>query len=264
MKNFIRKLILLPWSFRQPLTIIPKNNRTMISDLFVWRRDSNWKTSFELLNIAYLFGRFKVSQVDIVFFDTKGNVFFEKTVDLLNGCRQILDISEVLENDCKKKVVEEFGTFSVFHRNIPNIIRELNSFVAERGYVSYYYKDSPLASYVHGNLDSIGKVDTSYISLGGSGLLKRNYNLQYQLDAGCSYDIVITNPCQKSKKITIRIISFNNERVIKSFSTTINSRAAIVHNLKDIPEPCRISIESRMVMARPIIFKENNMDVFHG
>ena len=266
MKNFIKRVGRAPWTFKQSLTAVPKDKQTKISDLFVWRHNDDWKTSFELLNIAYLFGEYGAFQVDIVFFDTNGNVFFEKTIDLLNGDRQTLNISEILENNFKAGVVGGFGTFSVFHHNTPEIVIKLNSFVAERGYVSYRYKDSLLVSYVHGNFDAIGKIDQSYISLGNVSLLTRDYNLQYQLLPGCDYDVALTNSCSKPQKVTIRTFSFNDGKIIGIFHTKINSRAVIVYTLRDLPESCRISIESKMIMARPVVFinKDENMDVFHG
>jgi len=266
MKNFIQRLKMVPWTLGQPLTMIPKYKRTKISDLFVWRCDNNWKTFFELLNIAYLFGEDGSFQVDIIFFNTKGDIFFEKTIDLLNGDRQTLNISEILENNFESGIAGEFGTFSVFHHNIPDIVTEFNSFVTERGYVSYRYKDSQFASYVHGNLDAIGKVNQSYVPLGGTSFLKRDYNLQYQLLPDCEYDIALTNPCLNLQKVIIKILSFNNGRVIETFRVEINPKAVIVHALKDISEPCRISIESKIIMARPVVFiyKGDSMDVFHG
>ena len=266
MKNFIKRVGRASWTFKQSLTAVPKDKQTKISDLFVWRHNDVWKTSFELLNTAYLFGEYGVFQVDIVFFDTRGCVFFEKTIDLSNGDRQTLNISEILENNFKSGVIGGFGTFSVFHNNTPEIAIKLNSFVAERGYVSYRYKDSLLASYVHGNLDAIGKNDQGYVSLGSVSLLKRDYNLQYQLISDCEYDIVLTNPCSKPQKVTIRIFSFNHGRLIEVHHAKINSKAVIVHTLKKISESCRVSIESRMIMARPVVFikKGGNMDVFHG
>ena len=266
MKNFIKRVRRAPWTFKQPLTAVPEDKKTKISDLFVWRNSDDWKSSFELLNIAYLFGECGIFQVDIVFFDAEGSVFFEKTIELFNGDRQTLNISKILEDNFKAGVVGEFGTFAVFHRNTPDTVVKFNSFVAERGYVSYCYRGSLLSSYVHGNLDSIGKIDQNYVLLGGTSLLKRDYNLQYQLFPGCEYDIALTNPRSKPQKVTIKTFSFNDGRIIEVFYSKINSRAAIMYALKGISQPCRISIESRMIMARPIIFinKGDNMDVFHG
>ena len=265
MINFLKRARNALWTFKQPLTMIPKDNQTVISDLFIWRCDDHWKTSFELLNIAYLFGGVKESQVNIVFFDTQGDMFLEKTINLLNGDRQNLDISKILNNNSNKNIIGKFGTFAVFHDSPPSIVKELNSFVAERGYVSYTYQNLPLSAYVHGNLDAIGKIGLNYIFLGG-GLIKRSYNLQYQMLPEYMYSIALTNPCPQLKKIVIEVITIDNRRIIETFSEMVNPGAVIVCNLKEIFEPCRILIKSRMVMARPVIFsfKEGKMDVFHG
>ena len=142
----------------------------------------------------------------------------------------------------------------------------MNSFVAERGYVSYRYKKSPIASYVHGNYDAIGKFGSGYIPLGGESFLKRSYDLQYHFATKEKYQIFLTNPCKKIKNISVKIISLIDRKKIRELIFEINSKSALFFDLDDAVEPFRISIESRMVMARPIIFRfeENSMDVFHG
>ena len=266
MKQLITRIIKSLWTFKQPITNQPKNNIASISDLFVWFRNNEFEVFFELLNIDYLSGNDDPSEVEIVFFDKAGNIFFTQRIELLNGYRQCLNITELLDRSCNIFISGDHGTFAIFHLNTPYIIREMNSFIAERGYISYRYKQSPISSYVHGNFDAIGKIGGEYMALGGDSLFKRNYNLQYQFVPGKKYKIVLTNPCKKTKKISIKKISLISGKKIRGIEFEINSRAIFFYDMEDEKEPFRISIESRMVMARPIIFsfKEENMDVFHG
>ena len=55
MKDFIKRLKKAPWSFKQPLTKMPKYLGTPVSDLFVWRNSKDWNTFFELTDIAGMF-----------------------------------------------------------------------------------------------------------------------------------------------------------------------------------------------------------------
>ena len=151
--SFIKKLIKSPWTFRQPLTFTPKENGTAVSDLFVWIHNEEFEVFFELLNLNYLSGSEEQSQVEIVFFDKSGDVLFVKCIALLNGYRQRLNITEILQQNCNSFISGYYGTFAIFHLHSPKIVSAMNSFVAERGYVSYRYKKSPIASYVHGNYD---------------------------------------------------------------------------------------------------------------
>lgn len=266
MNNLIKSLKILPWTFRQPLTVQPKQSGTPISDLFFWIRNDEFEVFFELLNLDYLFGVMEKTQVEIVFFNKDGEVFFEKNIELLSGYRQRLNITELLDHGCGSSISGDYGTFAIFHLSTPQIVREMNAFIAERGYISYRYKKSPITMYVHGNYDAIGKVESGYIPLGGASFLKRIYNLQYQFSPENKYRIVLINPCEKVKKLSIKTTSLIDGRKIRENVFKINPRGTLYLDLEQFSEPFRISIEGRVVMARPIIFsfKEREMDVFHG
>ena len=264
--QFFKRLLELPWTYSQPVTHRPKEREAVISDLFFWIQDEEFEVFFELLDLVNLFGDIQQSGVEIVFFDKAGGELFVKRIDAINGYRQRLNITEILKDNLNFFTQGDYGTFAIFHLSSPDIVREMNSFVAERGYVSYRYKKSPISSYVHGNFDAIGKVGKDYIPLGGDSFFTRIYNLQYQFLTKKKYRIFLTNPCKKMKKISIKIISLIDGKKLRVIEFKVNSSATVFCDLDSEVEPFKISIESRMIIARPVIFAfdSNHLDVFHG
>jgi hypothetical protein len=139
---------------------------------------------------------------------------------------------------------------------------KLQSFIAERGYVSYQYKNAPLRSYVHGNLDAI---DDSLTPLSGSSFLNRQYNLQYLLEMGKAYEIALVNASSKNKKIEFKVVDFNDS-VLMEKCITLKPKQVFILPIKDIPNPSHLIIKNKIIMARPVVFSFDNdkMDVFHG
>lgn len=266
MSRLIDKIRRAPWVLKQPLTRVPESNLAKISDLFIWRHSEDWKTSFELLNISGLFGENESYLVEILFFDMNGKVFFTHKINIEKCNRQILNISKILTEDFKGLIIGKYGTFAIFHSKTPKIVVQLKSFITERGYISYKYKNAPLYSYTHGNLDAIEKTNNTVTSIGGISFLPRKYCLQYQLLPNFEYDIALTNPCSSARKVVIKVISFNNQTIVDSLQVLIKPKASFVHSVKDLSTPSRVVIYSKMIMARPIVFTKQggNMDVFHG
>lgn len=260
MNNLLKRVKKIPWALGQTLTQKPRNSQSTISDLFIWRYNKNWNTYFELLDLASLFGEKNQHQVDIIFFDESGRQFYQKSIELSGLYRQVLDISKLLST--LSELPSDYGTFCVFHKKVPNSVLELQSFIAERGYVSYQYKNAPLRSYVHGNLDAI---DDSLVPLSGSSFLNRQYNLQYLLDMKKTYEISLINASSKNKKIKFKIVETDNTARIKE-SVILKPKQVFVFPIKDLSSSSRLIIESKIIMARPIVFcfGDDNMDVFHG
>jgi hypothetical protein len=260
MHNFLGKVKKSPWVLGQSLTKKPINRQSAISDLFIWRYNKNWNTYFELLDLASLFGEKGWHQADIIFFNNKGEKFYQQSIELSGLCRQTLDISKLLS--ALKQLPSDYGTFCIFHTKIPHSVLKLQSFIAERGYISYQYKNAPLRSYVHGNLDVI---DDSLTLLGGSSFFNRHYNLQYLLMPDKKYEIALINASSINKNIKFKIVEFNNSVQIKE-SITLQPKQVFVLPIKDLSNPSRLIVESKMIMARPVVFcfGDDNMDVFHG
>ena len=258
--NFLKKTKKIPWVLGQKLTNKPANPKSVISDLFVWRYNQDWNTYFELMDVAALFGDERQHYIDIVFFDEVGDEFYRQLIKLNGLCRQMLNISDLLSTF--NKLPSDYGTFCVFHQKIPSGVSKIGSFLVERGYVSYQYKDASLRSYVHGNLDAI---DDTLMPLGGSSFLNRRYNLQYLIEPNKDYDIALVNASSSNKRVKFKIESFDGKAQIRK-NVILKSKQAFVFSIKNLPSYGRLIIKSKMIMARPIVFCFDNdkIDVFHG
>jgi len=258
--NFLKKVRKAPWVLGQRLTKKPASDQSVISDLFIWRCSQDWNTYFELLDMASLFGDHEQHQIDIIFFNDRGNEFHRQSIELSGLYRQVLDISDTLS--ALGELSGDYGTFAVFHQQIPSGVSEIKSFLSERGYVSYQYKNASLRSYMHGNLDAI---DNSLAPLGGSSLISRRYNLQYLLKPNKDYEIALVNASLPKKIVEFNVVSFSGKAHIRE-RIVLKSRQVFVLPIKNLPSDSRLIIRSKMIMARPAIFcfDNNKVDVFHG
>jgi hypothetical protein len=252
------------WTWKQPLTHLPAHANAPISDLFVWRNSTDWTTYFELMDIPSLFEDDTLPRhVTLVFFDSGGRRISEQKVGMQANCRQTLDISSMVG-----RAHGGTGTFAVFHSTTPAGITRLGSFLAERGYVSYRYRDSPLRAYVHGNFDAVGRVEDGRMQLlGGTSFLCREYSLQHELQPGVAYELGMVNPTTSAQRCTYKMVSVLSGK-IKSVQVVNVPPGGIQLVAVPVDESgsVRLVIESRLVMARPLVFRIQNlkMDVFHG
>lgn len=263
MIKFLNRLGDAIWSFKQPLTHIPSKSICTISDLFVWRNSNEWKTFFEIFDVPALFQDVKESsrRVSIVFFDPYGNTLLEEVLYINSYRRHTIELSKFLN-----EIDVEFGTFAVFHHDIPHVLGDLGAYITERGYVSYGYKNSLVRSYVHGNLDAIARhADNSLELLGGFGFLKREFRLQYSLEPNYNYEFAVVNTTSKNQIITWKALD-ETGKIISVKSEVLASKAVSTFK-QSVESNCRrIVLGSHLVMARPLVFKLNSyiMDVFHG
>ena len=244
------------------LTKIPSYPQATIRDLFLWRKDSDWSSFFELLDIKYLINpnvdinRESVSK--FIFFNNFGEQIFEKNIAYSKEGRKTINISNILPES-----INGYGTFSCFHIISNSYLSETNSFYAERGYCGYSRNDNQCKSYVHGNLDAVAYNNSKIEMLGNYNKRTYFYNLQYEFLAGINYEIIITNPTRNKQKITLNFTNLNDLDEI----FTLNARGSLVkriffkENIK-----VRLIVKSNLYMARPIIFRyhDNSLDVFHG
>lgn len=266
MKDPIERLRRAVWLYRQPLTHRPRQAGDAVSDLFVWRRSRDWETSFELIDVASLFdpepGR-PANTCTLCLFDSQGRVVGRHSYELESGRRRTIDIGTLLPVDAG-----EFGTFSVFHSQTPEAVTALGSFIAERGYVSYRYRQAPLRSYVHGNLDaiSLGK-GSGFQLLGAGSLLRREYRMQHVLvGAGC-YELAVVNPSARAQGFVVRARAADDGRLVQSHDARLPPGGSHVFPVRlEDGQDAKVVLESRLVMARPLVFSLHGqaMDVFHG
>jgi hypothetical protein len=252
------------WTWRQPLTRVPAVALAPISDLFVWRSSDEWRTSFELIDIPSLFEDVEApGHAILIFFDVDGRRLLERRVALQANRRQTLDISSMIGMEHG-----EAGTFAVFHCVTPSSITKIGSFLAERGYVSYRYRDAPLRAYVHGNLDAIARnADGGLELLGCSSFLRREYCLQYGLQPGAIYELGMVNPTPTAQRCLCKLISVHSGKIMGVQVVNLTAGGVqLVPIRADKSEPMRLVIQSHLVMARPLVFRIQNLklDVFHG
>lgn len=254
------------WVFNQPLTAKPNELRTPVSDLFVWRNSNEWKTYFELMDISGLFENDQTHfnrYVTLYFFDNNGSFILDKRAELAQWQRKTIDLSAYLYNvEC------QHGTFCVFHSHTPEVVGDLGSFLTERGYVSYCYKDAPLRTYVHGNLDAISLPSGRPPRLlGSSSYLKREYKLQHELKYPAQYEIGIVNTSPHTQKIYCHAMSTKNNETLSELNSDVPPKGSVMFQVKTHQEQAsRVVIKSHLVMARPLVFRFNQqkLDVFHG
>ncbi len=263
MRRQIKRMIRAIWSYRQPLTLVPANQGAPVSDLFVWRNSDDWETFFELTDMPALFsGEHSLGHlVTLVFFDADGHRVLEKTMTILPSRRTTLALSEIIGRSHG-----ENGTFCVFHSHTPKNLRALGAHLAERGYVSYRYRNAPLRAYVHGNLDAIARMsDQSLQLLGGRSFLGRDYHLQHSLASNSVYELGIVNPTAQAQRVACRTLHADG-KLCTLQSVDLAPMGSHLFTVTPAHAPQRIVMRSRLVMARPLVFRIQNqrMDVFHG
>lgn len=254
------------WTWRQPLTRRPLASAVSISDLFVWRNSAEWTTSFELIDIPGLFsdGCKDLDKHKTLFlFDQHGRQFLEKKLALLPGRRQTIHLAEFLS-----EANGEIGTFAIFHSSSLPELEAIGSFIADRGYVSYRYRDAPLRAYVHGNFDAIAQASGGDLQLlGCSGFLRREYSLQHELQPGAVYELGMVNSTSKFQRCICKLVSVRSGQIMRVQMVNLSPGGVQVVPVRaDKSEPVRLVIKSHLVMARPLVFRIQNLklDVFHG
>lgn len=260
-KKLLQSLL---WVWKQPLTKRPLSPSAAVSDLFVWRSNDDWQTFFELTDIPSLFEDDCNSRyVTFVFYNKAGEQIVEQRMALQAHKRKTLNVSAIIGRSNG-----ELGTFAVFHEATPRNIRGTDSYLAERGYVSYRYRNAPLRVYVHGNLDAISKSEDGEMQLlGGMSFLRREYHLQHKIEPGIVYEFGLVNPCSQRQKCLCKLISASSEREVGLSEIELDPGGTQLFSMqvKD-SSGARLIILSRMIMARPIVFRidDHKVDVFHG
>ena len=247
---------------------MPRDSSSQISDLFIWRNSSEWATYFDLFDIPGLFDDSNQNaKVKLLIFDNKGNLIFKDSIDLITNQVKRIDLSTYLQKASQNTIIGEMGTFSIFHSRAPNSVKNLGSFISERGYLSYKYNNKSIRSYVHGNFDAVKYSSNKYKLIGGSSFFTRQYKLQHELNGPAFYELGITNPTKGSKAILVVVISSKTGNIIMKYNLRLKPWEVIMLPIKlEENDRARLTIESRIVMARPMIFKmsESQLNVFHG
>lgn len=241
----------------------PFNKKAVISDTFVYRNSVEWQTSFQLFNISSLIfpERFVKEICEIHFFGKKGN-FIKKTSYTLEPLElQTINISNI-------DGLEAFGTFAVFHHSdVVKEIRKKGSCLTERGYVAYRYKNSPLYSYCHGNLQALSKSLSSKIkSVAAVSCKDHAYSPQIIFSDCDLFELIFTNPTNKTKKINIELYNKKNQIIDNYIEKIEPFGVKILTFPNNDRKKHTIKTYGQIMMWRPIIkkFYATHFDVLHG
>ena len=262
MNTYLEKVRLAFWKLGQPLTRVPQEPNTVVSDLFIWRNTRQIQTFFELYSIPCLFDpKLSSDSATLFIFNSKGSLLSKEHFTLSPGTRYTLRLSDYIPSGSGS-----YGTFAIFPSHTPLSASSLGSFISERGYVSYQFMDLPLRYYVHGNLDAIAHNSKSTFQLlGSTSLFRRKYHLQAQLNHLQNHDIALVNYSRRPK--TFRCDTFTSlNRLFSSENIVIPPRGCHIYRLPQASKPLRLTITSRLVMSRPLVFSniEQFLNVFHG
>jgi hypothetical protein len=238
----------------QRLTKAPTDNLAVVSDLFPIKQDLNWKTEFEFLNVAGLISgdnnQKEFYAAKIYFFDVKGNLLGLRTIQMENVGRKTLKLSELLTDE-----LVSAKTFAIFHPNVSNRFNMAGSFLAERGYSGYEYRNLGVKGYVHGNLDAVALTKGKVKPIGKSGLIPRFYTVQHALTGPSTYEFIFTNPSARKIKITPSI-SHSPNIWSKAESFEILSLGTHTYTIGiKTTERSYVRFKSRLYMARPVVFR---------
>ena len=256
MKSLIKKIAHsdIGLSFRntfnvKPMPININNSKSVsVSDSFIWRTDSNFRTKFKYTDILNLFYKTKNTWVEFHFY-TKENrlIKIEKYKNL--------DISNEIEINSKfLGDIEDYGTFYIYHYSEKEI--EGENIISNRCYLGYS-QDQKLFSFVHGNVyakssEIYGNQKISSNILKTSLFKNKYYKIQKYFDNYDRSELIFANPTSK----TIRFSINNCNYQIKPGCS----------RLVDISDIKIINIKSNCLLLRPTVFsyKESFLDVHHS
>lgn len=260
-RELIRKLRIFLF-LGKGLTEVPKSTNSSISDLFPIRKGENWRTYFELLNVKSLTQGLSVGDERLALFcfhNQGGDFLGMESVQLGNKARATIDIGEFLEK------FSQAATFSVFHENLDQE-KFGSSFLAERGYTGYEYRDLGVRGYVHGNLDSISLNDGLVLQpIGKRSFFRRKYLVQHLMSGPAEYEFALTNPTPRSVTVRFELDKDRNWKLATRIKIPSKGIHIFSTSLED-GETRLLRIVSRMAMGRPVVFRlaKDSMDVFHG
>ena len=251
----------------------PQDSKFTFSDLFIWRCDNHWKTIYELFPYICLLSKkdehpnIEECKSRLVILSNDGTLIAESRIEFEPTRKSSLNIADYIPSSISSY---QYGTFMIFHENIPRKEILNGGYLTDRGYTSYGFGSSNTLSFVHGNLDAVsgkysngGIEELTYLK---STFLKRSFQLQYLFTPINSYEIAITNPTCKSHKVCLNFFNNKGEK-FHSIEIELSTLGVRILQLPSFEYNFLISIRSNLHMARPLIFKLTNqklVDVFHG
>lgn len=271
LKYYLKKNVPARWlelfSYKAvTITKIPPPD-AVISDLFVLRVEDGWETIFECLQFETLLNPSKkVNIKDIIFsfYTNKGQLITERKVILPKEIKTTINVNQLVED----LTLKEDGLFAIFHPQKKNWIRHYDSFLAERGYIGYANSRlGAIKGYVHGNLDAIARSDyiRKDLLLGNYSFFNKEYRLQHSFEPGNSYELYLVNPTSTKQRLNlVQKTNKKEDRIIVDLPPM--GLYKYVKTVDKNEDTTFIIIESKLYLARPVVFKimPSSFDVFHG
>ena len=253
----------------QPLTVCSSEGNSPVSDLFIWKKSNDWETYFRLVNQERIVSgpgvSSKVTHASFIYFSNDGIEIKRITHAIPEKHSALISITKDIADH-----PGTFGTFCVIHNLSPKSLTDVDSQLAERGYVGYSFRGSKLLSYAHGNLDAVAmRKDGTIEMLGGASILRREYRLQYSINPKEKNLLAFVNPYRKDIKLDISLWSnCRNRKPDQAFRICLPSGGSseILLNLSSMDCEYSVRIKSKLCMARPVVFTYNktSFNVFHG
>jgi len=248
----------------QRLTKKPNIKDATISDLFIWINNNEFDTQYVFVNLEKLLQVQKKDNCETEYMV----VFFNEFGEQIRKVK--LNIKEAYERISLGSIINTHGkgTFCIFSKfNPENYGYESECFFTERGYISYVLKGTSKKFHIHGNIDAIASNSAGQIEpLSAISLFKRFFYPQVIVGPNETISCYVTNPTKK--KLSISFMVFDNQSIeFYKEDTKIFSLAYKEFTYKNNTDSfLRISIKSRLIMARPIVHvvSKNFHDFFHA
>lgn len=239
--------------------ISPEIKKTSISDFFYFNVSNIFDTKLMLFNLSsHVLPEIKQKErVKLFFYDDKGTNI-AKSEFTLNYQETI----EILISDFVSNTQGSFFAFHIFN-DFGDLLKN-HSYISERGYVAYKFKNS-LWSFMHGNHNAayLDNNNNIHSILARSYLKKNYYSPQVSFLDQDEFELVFNNPTNETNILEI-IEKDENRKIIKRKNLEINSFGTKVYRSQN--KVNNIEIGSSLILNRPIIIKKynENIDIFHG
>ncbi len=98
-------------------------------------------------------------------------------------------------------------------------------------------------------------------------MLPREYRLQHEMKGVALYELGLVNPTSAEQRCAFQLVSTQTGKVLEMQNVDLEPRGAVLIPYHvDESESARVIIKSKLVMARPLVFRiqDNKLGVFHG
>ena len=264
-KNFFSSVFFLNLrnfiNIKPSISLKPNQPNSSVSDFFYWDTRNSFDTRMMLSNYSTqtLPNEPQNDLIKIFIYDNTGSLI--KKIEIL------LKPFETIELIFSKIIENKYGSFFVFHKlNNTSHYEKHNSFISERGYISYRQGDG-VWSFMHGNLNSafLNEIKDEPQCLFTSSHRANNTYLPQVSFKNCnSFSFILNNPSDAPIKILVEFLG--HDMLTTSSENIIIQPFSTIKYKKEDKKVCFFKISSKIIFLRPIIMKELDtyFDIFHG